>query len=165
MKKLGLLASVAVIAAGTTVIGAADAAVTPGTYGSTDTTSKSNADTQSNSTATANTYPGAAAQNRAAAEGSQATSTTATPQSRKSYMTPTSNPMRNEACSPIQKAAQATLNGQPMNGGTSNTATNAASGPMAEGQGVVKGTGGSPDCLERKGTANPTPPSNAPQTR
>lgn len=140
MIRLGVLASAIVISSATA---AWAAAVTPGTYGSTDTTATAgNTESQSNSTATANTYPGAKAK---------------IGQRKKTYMTPTANPMRTGNCSAIEMSGQATLNGQPMNGGSPNPATGTGTGAKAVGQGINKGSGGSPACWEERGTELPAP--------
>jgi len=134
MIRLAVFVSAIVVSSAT----AAGAAVTPGPHGGTSGTISKDAETPSTATATAN--------NSAKANVGQ---------KKKTYMTPTANPMRTEDCSRIELSGQATLNGQPMNDGSSNAAI--GTGPKAVGQGINKGSGGTAKCWEEGGSVATAP--------
>jgi hypothetical protein len=136
MTKFAAFVSAIVIASGT----AAWAAGRPETSGSTTATASSDAENPSSFAATANT-------NSRAKLG----------QRKKTYMTPTANPLRTGDCSAIEMSGQATLNGQPMNGGSSSIAPSAGTGAKAVGQGITKGSGGNAKCWQEGGAENPAP--------
>jgi hypothetical protein len=77
-------------------------------------------------------------------------------QKKKTYLTPTANPMRIGNCAALEMSGQASLNGQPMNG-SPNPGTNVGTGPRATGQGVNKGSGGTANCWDERATGSAAP--------
>jgi hypothetical protein len=136
MSRFGAFAAaIAIVSA--TAAAAEGAAVTPAASGRTDTTA---AESRPNAGAAAKAYPGAKPG-----------------QKKKTYMTPTANPLRTGDCSTMEMSGQAALNGQPMNGGASNPATTAGTGARATGQGINKGSGGGVKCWEERANELPSP--------